>query len=438
MDGTVFERRIRAAITLGLALGSSACGPTIPNDGEPGESTGVSSTSGSSSSSTTGAVSTSGATSGTPVTTDDMRLDLGGGGSPSFDLGSDSSVCNPAIDPPACDVKLEPEYELRPLCFTLEQGQSCDTIPDDAVIEQVWDCLACDGFPEGIECEPFEVGQNSCCRWVVIAPGQSCPGRPFIVEGTARVPPTVDRPDWARPCHPALHDMDAHARSVLAQAWAAEAAHEAASVASFSRFVLQLISLGAPPQLLTRAQAAIADEVEHSRIFYGLAAAYGGAAVGPGPLPIEGALADAGDPVGCAVSACTEGCIAETISALQLAVAATKTQDASTRALLERVAEDELRHAELAWAAVAWMLRRGDANMRSAVANAFLHATESVPRAVSRSDHLDPDTLHRCGRLTADERLEVAQRALEQCIAPAASALLEPWTTLSPAARAPA
>jgi len=172
----------------------------------------------------------------------------------------------------------------------------------------------------------------------------------------------------------------------------------------------------------------MADEVEHARTFFGLALAYGGVSLGPDALPIEGALDGASDPVASAVSLATEGCIAETVSAMQLGLAASRATDPEIAALLSEIAEQELRHAELAWSALAWMLQRGDASLRAAVANAFTQAQDAVPRAVSISDGLDARTLRSGGRLTAAQRLDVAERALEHCIAPAAAALLQRWT----------
>jgi len=274
-----------------------------------------------------------------------------------------------------------------------------------------------------------------CCTWAVVDRGEQCPGRPFVVAGHARVPAIVERTDWSRPSSPRLAALTAHQRDVLARAWALEGCHEAASVASFSRFILQLAALGAPASLVLRAQRAIADEVEHARVFFGFAAAYGERPVGPATLPIAGSLDGMDDPVEIAVSLANEGCIAETISALQLAEAARRTDDPALRTALQEIAEQELQHAELAWSALAWMVRNGDDRMRAAVADAFVHATAAVPRAVSLSDALDEDTLRACGRLSSQQRLDLATRALERTIAPAAAALLAPWTTLSSAAR---
>ncbi|MGH1342354.1 MAG: hypothetical protein ACRBN8_12420 [Nannocystales bacterium] len=440
MDWVEISGRLRAAVALGLAMGGGGCGPVVDTEGS--ETTGTTSAGATSSDATT-APSTSPVTTAISTSGDPTMPNTGGlGEGPRFDIG-DAFVdigaipdvgefetdCEPVEGAPDCEAELGPYEVLIPICVDGVADAACDTQTEDDYLDAAWDCLVCDGFAERTACEPFLLGETTCCAWVVVQPGQSCPGRPFLVRGAARLPEVVRRDDWWRSCSPNVAGLSASTRAVLCEAWAAEGCHEAASIASFSRFVLQLMSVGAPSSLIAGAQAAMSEEVEHARAFFGLARAYGGVNLGPSALPIEGALDDASDPIASAVSLATEGCIAETISAMQLDIAASHATDASVAAVLSEIAEQELRHAELAWSALAWMLRRGDDSLRAAVAKAFAHAQDAVPRAVSISDSLEPAVLRVVGRLTAEQRLEVAQRALEYCVAPAAAALLQPWTS---------
>ncbi len=427
--------RLKAAVAVGLAMGGAGCGPAIDPDG--GE-TGAMSGTGTSSGTTTGSfpattaipTSTSGEPTGVSTTAqgDGPRFDVGGG----FDIGAIPDVgefqvpCAPVDGAPECE-GIGAEV-LHPICVDRIGDTTCDQVPEADFFDAAWSCLDCSATPVRLTCERFTLDDATCCSWMVLQPGPSCPGRPFVVDGRPRVPEVIRRDDWSRPCSPSVDALSDSTRSVLARAWAAEGCHEAASVASFSRFVLQLISLGAPSSLIVRAQSAMADEVEHARTFFGLAHAYGGVQQGPDVLCVEGSLDGASDPIACAVSLATEGCIAETISAMQLGFAAARATDPEVAALLSEIAEQELRHAELAWSALAWMLQRGDASVRAAVANAFARAQDAVPRAVSISDGLDPQVLVAVGRLTAAQRLDAAQRALERCVAPAAASALQPWT----------
>lgn len=75
-------------------------------------------------------------------------------------------------------------------------------------------------------------------------------------------------------------------RAALAARWARVAAFEYASVGSFACSTLQLLALGAPPELVADAQAAAADETRHATLAYRLASRCPGAPAGPGPRPL--------------------------------------------------------------------------------------------------------------------------------------------------------
>ena len=79
-------------------------------------------------------------------------------------------------------------------------------------------------------------------------------------------------------------------RQLLAAHWERAAAAEHASVAAFSRHSLQLMALAAPRWLVQQSHEAALDEIRHAQMAYTLASLYGGAAIGPGPLNITGAM----------------------------------------------------------------------------------------------------------------------------------------------------
>src|SRR5262245_52773660 len=63
--------------------------------------------------------------------------------------------------------------------------------------------------------------------------------------------------------------------SEAARRWARAAQYEHASVASFARFSLELLALGAPSDLIARAHRAAIDELEHTELALGVARALG-------------------------------------------------------------------------------------------------------------------------------------------------------------------
>src|SRR5262249_21588545 len=147
-------------------------------------------------------------------------------------------------------------------------------------------------------------------------------------------------------------------RAALAAHWEREAAFEHASVAAFARASLALLAAGAPPDLVAATHAAAIDEIEHARLGYALASAYGAEPRGPAALPaaappFSGSLEDL------AVETLIDACAGESAAALALREASAAVRDEGVRAVLSRIADDEERHAELAFRTVAWAARAG-------------------------------------------------------------------------------
>jgi hypothetical protein len=438
--------RLVLAVAAGSALAS--CGPRAIDDSDGNGGGSAASESGGGS---TGVSATSGTSSTGPGggTSDDASQDTTAGADaetgdpPIFDVGAwpdggrdpkPSDCFEPPPREPACEVQLEPGELLGFRCMPQEVELSCDGITPEEAMAEAGDCLACNGIVHSVPCGPIGSGVDTCCHWFVYGTGQSCPGRPFTVDGRSRLPRVVARDDWAEAVELELAAVAPAARQALARAWAQDGCFEHASIASFARFVLELLAMGAPASLVADAQQALFDEIAHARAFFGLAAAHGGHAVGPDALDIRNALDASHDALAIADGLVREGCIGETISLLQLQVAAARTTDPRVRTRLEAIADDELRHVELAWSALAWLLTRADANVRAHVAATFARAAELVPRAADASDALPPALLHAHGRLSAEERLHLAERALAGLVAPAAARLLAPWSVLAPVA----
>lgn len=207
---------------------------------------------------------------------------------------------------------------------------------------------------------------------------QNCAiGRPLLVEGEARHAPSVARRDWNQNLRPSiLENLDTAIRAELKEHWLAVAALEHASVGSFARFTLQLMAIGAPPELLADTQRAAGDEVRHAQVAYGLASAYGGEAMGPGPLDLRN-LPLQYDFMTVMRGLVEEACVGETLGAAEAAEAAANCVDPVVRAILEEIAEDEARHAALAWKSLRWMLQQAP-EQREWVRSELLEALKRV------------------------------------------------------------
>ncbi|MFT3767751.1 MAG: ferritin-like domain-containing protein [Minicystis sp.] len=225
-------------------------------------------------------------------------------------------------------------------------------------------------------------------------------GRPYREEGAPLTAPPIRSAAWLDlDVHPDVGGLSAEERRDLAARFRRQALLEHASIASFARASLALMAAGAPPDLVAGAHHAALDEVEHARLCFALASAYSGAPEGPGRFPVTGSLAVNGDLAQLAADTARDGCIEETISTIEAAEALAGAVDPAVRAALERIVEDEARHAELAWRTVAWAIRTGGPEVAAAVAEVLADAR----------------------RTARDAR---AQRAFAEVVLPAARALL--------------
>lgn len=215
--------------------------------------------------------------------------------------------------------------------------------------------------------------------------------------------------------------LAASERDFLARAWLDKARGEHASVASFARFLLHLMKLGSPPDLLLATTRAIEDEVRHARACFGVAARFSGARTGPGPLDLRGVLDVADDTESILDAAIVEGCIGETISTRYAEVSLERTRDEGIRRVLARLVEDERRHSELAWQFVEWMLVREQSLLQTARA--------SFERALTTPGGeglvYEPEVADQFGHLRAGDRMAVRESEIREGIRPRLSALLK-------------
>lgn len=196
---------------------------------------------------------------------------------------------------------------------------------------------------------------------------QNCDeGRPLVVDGVARTAPVVGSDAWAAHTRALPLDPAAAAR------WLRTAQAEHASVASFARVVLELMALGAPSDLLASTQQAMADEIHHARLAFGLATAFGGAAVGPGPLDLHG-VAPETDAAAVLRRLVIEACVNETLCTADAMGALGRSPYAAEQAVLTRIVADETRHAALAWRTLGWLLASRP-GLRPVAAGAFAEA----------------------------------------------------------------
>ena len=171
-------------------------------------------------------------------------------------------------------------------------------------------------------------------------------------------------------------DDDRGTTRVAARAWASIAAREEVSIDGFERLAKQLRALRAPIDLITSALEFADDERRHASQTLALARAID-PEVKRSPVPrspeLESLLEET----------ILEGCIGETLSALELEHMRARCSDEAIAAMLARIAAEESRHAEHAWALLAWLLDRFP-TLRGTAAQLFEQRCSTVPLGLDR------------------------------------------------------
>jgi hypothetical protein len=202
---------------------------------------------------------------------------------------------------------------------------------------------------------------------------------------------------------------------VLGNEWAADAALEHASVASFSRLALQLIALQAPAELLAKSLRASLDEIEHARSAYAIASALLGHRVGPGELAAPTNIPT--DRETLLVETVFDGCVGELAATYEAQALAKTSADARIRRHHAKVARDEMRHAELAFEILGWLLT--DACAREANAHVLGRLAQRLEEELGTSVQLKVDEARRqAGRPDASLQAEARRRAIGEVVLP--------------------
>src|SRR5579883_1028152 len=217
-------------------------------------------------------------------------------------------------------------------------------------------------------------------------------GRPLRVRGKIQRPRVTSGRSWHDSLAPELASLPARTRERLAAEWLRDARDEHASIAAFARLSLDLLALGAPPELLTRTHQAAQDEVEHARACFTLASRYRGESLDPGIFPEASAAPAPGrtriDRLRrLAQESLEDGCFGEGTAAAVAAHAAQGTQDPVVREVLAKIATDESRHAELGWAVLAWCVEVGGPAVVGTLDLDAITAERSVRRQGGLEEH---------------------------------------------------
>lgn len=270
------------------------------------------------------------------------------------------------------------------------------------------------GTFDGAQC-CYTVFENSCAT-----------GRPYLDGGEPVMANALQlspgSSSWTHGLEPNTQKLSAGLREKLQKAWTHDALGEHASIASFGRFALELMAVGAPAELLEAAHQAALDEIQHARLCFALASAYAGQSLAPSGFPFEGTELKLGvDLADIAQRAAREGCIGETLAAVQAAEQCALATDPALKEALARIAEDEARHAELAYKTVAWAIKIGGKRVKDAVAQVL--SETCAPSGLEQGENWEQEMLDH-GRLSPSMIQASASRVLREIVRPALMALV--------------
>eukprot|EP00985_Skeletonema_marinoi_P017529 scaffold9636_cov131-Skeletonema_marinoi.AAC.3 len=255
-------------------------------------------------------------------------------------------------------------------------------------------------------------------------------GRPFVdsLGNTLFATPLIatTSASWSaskQKALPAQSDSSIINEQSLGHEWTRSALGEHASIASFAAFSIALMTNGAPSNLVQDALKAVLDEVRHARTSFAIASKLRGQHIVPGSLP-ESKHEFGHDLKALAIAVAKEGCIDETLSALDAAYKAEligyalETELESTeysgidkdtlvwiQKELNMIAMDESRHSSLAWRTLNW------------ICNVDSEACDEVKTNILNDNKLEQAFHHRFG---SADNLQIMQlwreHYLEDCI----------------------
>jgi hypothetical protein len=180
-------------------------------------------------------------------------------------------------------------------------------------------------------------------------------------------------------------------------AYFASVAHlESAAAIAFGELARELAHHGAPAELVTRARRSQADERRHALVMGTLARRFGGR-----PVRARAAIGAPRTLEAIALHNASEGCVRESFGALVGLWQAHAARDPHVRAVMQRVARDELRHARLSLDLDRWARARLGQRFASRLERARHEARRSLELELDQG--FDPSLVAEAGLPTPSQ-----------------------------------
>jgi hypothetical protein len=161
----------------------------------------------------------------------------------------------------------------------------------------------------------------------------------------------------ALPSDDSIASLAGGERRILAERWASRAHNELRTSTTFSELRRGLVLLGAPDELVGRAERAIEDEVYHAAICRHVASRYRGSPIAEAPCePTEPPrFAGASEREARILHVVLHACLNEGFAVAYLGACLSAATAPLARAAVRELMRDEVDHARLGWAFLAWL-----------------------------------------------------------------------------------
>jgi hypothetical protein len=221
-------------------------------------------------------------------------------------------------------------------------------------------------------------------------------------------------------------------RNRLAETWRRRSAAEYLAVTTFAVLAIDLVSAGAPADVLSLCMRAGIDEVRHAELCLRMVEIYSGKRLQPPPgmssLPddpkrpkLHQALANT----------LLVSCVSETYATTVLTATRDLTEDPAAHAVLTSIYSDEVMHARLGWSYLRYALEKGGPAAVEAAAKMVPIALRGVANVVERERPVGEvtDAVRAHGLMTPAEERVIYSSCVREVLVPGFEALGIPCGT---------
>jgi hypothetical protein len=205
-------------------------------------------------------------------------------------------------------------------------------------------------------------------------------------------------------------------RRVLAERWASRAANEQRTSTTFAELRRGLVLLGAPDDLVGRAERAVEDEVRHAAICRHVASRYAGSPIAESPVESTAPprFAGASEREARVLHVVLHACLNEGFAVAYLGACLSAATAPLAHAAVRELIRDEVQHARLGWAFLVWAPPADRALVQEALPALVSHAESLWLDATGYPETLPPG--HGC--LDLSELRALVARARAELIVP--------------------